>query len=300
MTLPHPQTSHVTAPDLRSLAPHVSASSFGLLATSGTAKSAAVFVHGFGGHPQKTWAKFEELVLKSPMWAETDCFFVGYDSVRDEISLSAKYVSQLVKQLGSLPRGDIFDLLLGSRGTDIRHSKNKYDDLRLIGHSEGGVLVRLMTLDLLKCSGSAVGAALSGASLFEAARLLLFAPAIGGARLSGSVGRVASVAGLRGVVSFVRGGSPAFQELMPDSLLLRSLRDDTNYFADKNPSIRSLRADILWAHKDDVVSSNGYRFDADGRLLHTTHATVCKPINVASSKFMFASLTPIAQLNDVI
>lgn len=97
--------SHVLVDGIEELAPGLDPSSFALIATSVAAKRAIVFVHGWAGKPQKTWRRFQDLILVDAAWADTDAYFVGYDSVGDELSLSADVVASLLRRIYPSPPG---------------------------------------------------------------------------------------------------------------------------------------------------------------------------------------------------
>lgn len=124
---------------------------------------------------------------------------------------------------------------------------------------------------------------------FTDARLHLFAPAVSGERIAGNPGRLLNAVGFSRMAAVVRGGSPSAQELAQDSHLLTALRADTGHFASAHPEHGALRARILWAHHDDVVTGRGYRHDASWRARGTSHTTVCKPNTVGDVAMTFAS-----------
>jgi len=284
--------SHNLVIDVRPVARFLSPQSFALMATGPDVNRATIFVHGFGGDSHKTWEKFHDLIVTSPEWETTDAYFISYDSIDDEISLSATYLADFVMRI--IPDPPI-DLLAQDDGqTPVREVPGRYAQLCIVAHSEGGVVARLMLLELIRRTllrfGHLDPARLSATDQTVASTdLRLFAPALAGARLAGNAGRLANTLGLSTLLSIYRGGSPAFQELSQDSQLLRSLRDDTNYFAAKHSSVSALRATIVWAQRDRIVVSLPYRYDTSFRLLRSTHSSVCKPGTVSSSSFRFVT-----------
>lgn len=70
--------------------------------------------------------------------------------------------------------------------------------------------------------------------------------------------------------------------------MLQALREDTTYFAEARPDLTALRASIVWAHHDDVVSSFGYRHDASFTIANSTHKSVCKPQKLDDATYVFA------------
>jgi hypothetical protein len=279
-------TTHVKIGPEDALLGSLNPTSYALISTANDVDVAAVFLHGFGGHPFKTWHRFQELLLASPEWLSTDAYFVSYPSTSEELSLSASYLGHFLEQICSKDTAR-------SLAQFGRAKISPYRDLLLIGHSAGGVVVRLAVLDAVKkaialpdrgkiCDES------SFLSLICGAKLRLFAPAINGARVSGTKGRLANTLGIRAMIDIFRGGSASLQELSPDSRLLSALREDTTYFAQEYPDIAVLRARTLWAHIDSIVSAFDYRHDVSWRLLSTSHTTICKPSKTFLAPFIFA------------
>jgi hypothetical protein len=268
--------------------------SYALLSTSPDVHRAAIFVHGYGGHPFKTWCKMQDMISADPNWDNTDAYFVGYDSTGDEVMLSAAYMARIIREICPEPPDGIFKIRSRSAVYRLRGQGTKYSSIDLIGHSLGGVVLRVAILELLKQGFAATGAEdvsqLPAAyALPCSARLRLFAPAQGGARLSGVMGMMRQVAGLRSLVNIYRGGSSSFQELEPGSSVLQMLREDTNSFADRFPQLSGLRARIVWAQRDRVVTSLPFRHDVSYTLLDTDHISVCKPNLKNPAPFAFVS-----------
>jgi pimeloyl-ACP methyl ester carboxylesterase len=284
--------SHVHVPDLKRHVSYVTDKSYGLLTGESEARHVAIFVHGFGGHPFKTWSQVQELIAADDRWKGTDIYFIGYDSIRDEVRLSATYLVRIIRQLCPEPPAGIFSVRARERTSHLRADITKYESIDLIGHSLGGVVLRVAVLELL-------GQGLAAADSDEAsempssyflpcnARMRLFAPAQGGARISGLKGMVRHVVGFQTLVDLFRGRSPSFQELEPGSQLLDALREDTNYYADLYPNLRSFRARICWAHHDDIVTSLPFRHDVSYTMRDTDHLSVCKPSRDFLAPFTF-------------
>jgi pimeloyl-ACP methyl ester carboxylesterase len=109
--------------------------SYVLLSDAASVDAAIVFVHGFGGSPTSTWANFHSLVSEYapeyPWYVTFDLFFVSYDSLFSPIRFNAKRLNDFVRTVCEEE---------GKR--DKEHPKSKYKDLILVGHSEGGVVIR--------------------------------------------------------------------------------------------------------------------------------------------------------------
>jgi hypothetical protein len=290
--------SHVGVHLDRETFPNLDKSSFAMLATGLQARRAAVFVHGFGGHATTTWSRTKELIVGNDAWRDTDAYFVGYDSTTDAVGLSVAYISRFIRTICPVPPNSVFSTVVSPPETQpdraqlvqrrgevefyLRGDVTRYESVDLIGHSLGGVVLRAAILDLLRKAIAAVGQE-NIASMPEmyamplTANLRLFAPAQGGVRLSGRKGAALRLLGFKQIVDVFHGRSPSFQELSPGSPLLAAIRDDTNHFADQYPTVSILRARVVWAHHDEVVSASPFRYDASYWLAGTTHTSVCKP-----------------------
>jgi triacylglycerol esterase/lipase EstA (alpha/beta hydrolase family) len=102
-------------------------------------KRLVVFVHGFGGKAVSTWQRFPDGGSKKQWWREADLLFVRYNSKRDNITGTAHRVArELGRFYPQLPND-----LLEVDGVGVRASaESRYNELVVVGHSLGGVVVR--------------------------------------------------------------------------------------------------------------------------------------------------------------
>ena len=292
--------SHIDVPKLNTNISYVSKDSYGMLAEAPEADHAVIFVHGFGGDPFKTWAHMQDLIRSDDNWKGTDAFFVGYDSIREDVMLSARYVARIISQICPKPPVSLFRADVRGTNFQLRPDGTSYKSVDLVGHSLGGVVLRQAVLLLLRegldAGGSPHLAKIpSSYSAPCSARVLLFAPAQSGARIAGLAGVLSNILGFEQLVKILRGGSPSFQELEPGSPVLQALRDETTYLAEMYPTLRSLRARIAWAHTDRIVTSLDFRHDTSFTILDTRHLSVCKPSHGFRAPFIFVNtgtLTP--------
>ncbi|MFF7251329.1 esterase/lipase family protein [Embleya sp. NPDC008237] len=292
--------SHIDVPKLGTNIDYVSKNSYGMLAEAPEADRAVIFFHGFGGHPFKTWARMQDLIRSDDDWKGTDAFFIGYDSVTDDIMLSARYVSNIIGQIFPKPPGALFRASVGRMHYQLRPDGTSYKSLDLVGHSLGGVVLRQAVLLLLKQGLDAGGSPHladipNSYSAPCSARVLLFAPAQGGVRIAGIAGVLGSIPPFKQFVKIIRGGSPSFQELEAGSQVIQSLREDTTHFAEMYPTLRSLRARTVWAHNDRIVTSLDFRHDTSFTILGTHHQSVCKSSPKFRASFVFVSTGTLTQ-----
>lgn len=218
---------------------------------------AIIFVHGFGGNAISTWSHFQQLVDVNPfapLFTETDLFFYDYESTRHHISRSATTLISFVRQI------------LDDRAAPYR-------EVRLVGHSLGGVVIRNMVLSLtLKPTLSPYSAILLSKPP------LLFAPAHRG--FSHSLAAMLLIRSIpflslaTAVWQLSRG--KAYEDLQPGPPL-NDLRDDTIALADKGGPA-ALKGRNYWGADENVVHPLDYRID-DRRAFQDEydHFSICKP-----------------------
>src|SRR5690348_5947355 len=185
--------SHVHVPNLSDYLAYVSGSSYAMLTEESETRHAVIFVHGFGGHPFKTWCQIQNLIDEDDNWKETDAYFIGYKSVRDEIMLSAAYIAHAIRDICPEPPAGLFEVGVSGETCRLRSYKTTYESVDLVGHSLGGVVLRVALLELLRQGFAAAGShditmLPISYSLPCSARVRLFAPAQGGARIAGLKG----------------------------------------------------------------------------------------------------------------
>lgn len=276
--------------------------SFALLTEEPKPQRAVVFVHGFGGSPSGTWSQMPRYIERDNGWKDTDAYFIGYRSTQDELTLSADYLVGFIHTILPEPTRKLFRVTASKSDKIwlIRPEPPRYTSIDFIGHSLGGVVLRSTILKILKqgldASGSDDASTLDEVpALACSARLLLFAPAQGGARPAGFIGLLANLPILKQIVALRRGLSASFQELVPDMQVLANLQERTRIYADRYPKLAALRAHIAWAHKDSIVTASSYLHDSEIRIRNTNHKNVCKPGTNFAAPFIFACKGTLTQ-----
>lgn len=255
--------------------------SHALLSKGATVDAAIIFVHGFWGRPTSTWGDFSELVRvytpDYPWLAMSDIFLYAYDSLSTPIRRNAALLNDFVNTVWH-----------SSWQKTSVSGHSKYEDLILVGHSEGGVLIRRLVLDRYESIKLAIENANPGAStqaldsvlapalasdFVLAAHLRLFAPACMGTNFSS----YAALASLPLIASTVAANSLVKGELLPESPILRNLQRGTERAHERFPQIRSFFVQPLFGIPDEIVYSESYN---EEKLLWDPgydHRSVCKP-----------------------
>lgn len=235
-----------------------------------------VFVHGFGGRPVRSWKEFESGGQTRAWWRETDMLFVGYESRKERPRETAAWLRQRL--------ADFYPLLPPGTATRGEISARKaaitpYRELVLVGHSLGGLILRLALLQearswLLQDREADPNA--RRPPLLDAT-LRLFSPASAGFQPAGLLAILTCVFSA-GMV--VLKASPAFTALRPGSELLIDTRKETEALIRRyRNELTALRAHIMWARPEQVVERAGYQtdYEADSLIPMRDHADVCKP-----------------------
>lgn len=259
--------------------------SYSLILPDHIARYAIVFAHGFAGSPTATWAHFhhmcEEYAPNYPWYDQSDLFFYKYDSIRKAILYNATRFRTFLMQI------------LGNRRSDspcFEPDTNwNYQKLLLVGHSEGGVVIRQMVLDRFRAltkyaeTKSGIPADIIGdraaGDLILNSQLVLFAPAIGGTNFAGLLGFAHEVSRL---IAAIAASSTARNELKPDSPTLKDLKDGTEAAHKNHSHVQALTARILFGSDDHVVFTRKYEGDdmIEPYAEDHTHTSVCKPTYV--------------------
>ena len=242
-----------------------------------TVDAAAIFVHGFRGDQERTWRHFQTMIDEHQEFDSFDAYFVGYSSTDEQIGSSAYKLTALISELVPQPPAEMFvkRARFSNRQVSIRDSTPRYRRLTLVGHSQGGAVIRKAVLEAAK---EAVRSGTAADDLLCGADIALFAPALFGMFLSGWKGFAASTS-LWKLVGPILSGSPSFKELQPGSQFLSRLESETSQLAADNPSkVAALSARIVWASGDKIVQGfQRYSCDPPYKRLDGDHTSICKP-----------------------
>jgi hypothetical protein len=244
----------------------------------GWVKRLIVFVHGFRGRPVDNWIDFPFIDATLPenlWWYESGYLFIGYNSTKDTINGVADRIRKHIPRFYPDPFAPAMEIG-GLRARD--NVTTPYEELVLVGHSLGGVILRRVLCDAAQEWIDSDRQKDTRPVLLDATTRL-FSPASAGFRPAGWLGLLRET-GLweRAIELFLR-RSPAYSDLQPDSLVLRELNRRTVELVKRgDPELTALRAHILWASPDYVVIDERYETDYVSQSCdNQSHGSVCKP-----------------------
>lgn len=245
-------------------------------------KRAIVFIHGFNGSAKGTWTDFLSLVddpqASGDWWEAADLFFFDYqwDSVFRQLTNNTLKTYKFIEEIFPKPK------IIG-RAHAYRSVPFEYEDLVLVGHSEGGLLLRRVIVEAAQ-RDTAIGRFMRDSRYTEGtqpsatgmlkAQMRLFAPALGGDMQSGLAGVLVTLP----VISNVLSASAAKKGMDQGAPSVTEARRRTDGYA-KYLWFDCFRAHIIWAEKDSIINSEKY--DEDRQCLNfptgSTHTSICKP-----------------------
>ncbi|CAN5167558.1 hypothetical protein BH09ACT9_BH09ACT9_26440 [soil metagenome] len=238
-----------------------------------TVKRLVVFVHGFNGDGLKTWGQFTKPGAHREWWLESDMLFIDYNSKRDGPLGVALRIRNWIDHFYPKPYAPamMIDDLPGR--ADIT---TPYEELVLVGHSLGGLIIRRAILDVAM-NWDNEGRTQDEWHVLLSATTRLFSPASAGFQSGGFLALVEESVFGRWLEFYLR-RSPAFKDMQPNSRVLQDTQKWTEEIA-LEPGFEALRPRIVWANPDNVVTTLGYRTDGkQDSWDKTTHSKVCKPI----------------------
>jgi pimeloyl-ACP methyl ester carboxylesterase len=257
-----------------------------------TASRLVVFVHGFWGGPIGTWVQFPDSGRYDSWWASSDLLFVGYNSKKDTIAyVSQQLCTHLPRFFPTVPE----DLMTIGNVSIRTPTAASYDELILVGHSLGGMVIRRALCDAAWAWEDPSTRALTGTRHpILGARVRLFSPATAGIRLAGIPAMVwHALSG--GPLSLVVKRSPAFSELQESSPMVVSTKEETRELRTRHAAaMDALRADVVWAYRDEFVNDMAYPGESSHYILGRDHRSVCKPSAVygAPREFVKSGTVP--------
>lgn len=243
----------------------------------GHVRRLVVFVHGFMGDAVRTWLDFPKIDPTRPenvWWLESDLLFVGYRSTKDDITGVANRIRKHLPDYYPHPPASV----LNAQGVAARADvTSPYEELIIVGHSLGGLILRRALSDAAQ-EWIDRGRASGSRSILLDAQNRMFSPASAGFRAAGFLGVVRGAPFWSAIEMFLRRAS-AYTDLQPDSAYLQEVKNRTiRLKPNEDAALAALRAKIVWASPDEVVIADRYSTDFvesswDGK----GHIGVCKP-----------------------
>jgi pimeloyl-ACP methyl ester carboxylesterase len=245
-------------------------------------KRAVIFIHGFNGSARGTWTDFLSLVddpaASSNWWEPADLFFFHYqwDSVFRQLTNNTLKIYKFIENI--FPKPEII-----GRAHAYRSENFEYEELILVGHSEGGLLLRRVIVEAAERDTAILNFMRNAKYQKQSqptpqgmlkAKVRLFAPALGGDMQSGLMGVLASLP----VVSNALSSSAAKKGMDQGSPSVTEARRRTDRYAE-DIWFDCFRAHIIWAEKDSIINSEKYTEDKHCHNFPTgsDHTSVCKP-----------------------
>ncbi|MFF2486276.1 esterase/lipase family protein [Microbacterium sp. NPDC058062] len=234
-------------------------------------KRLVIFVHGFLGNATRTWAGMLPTPPDHPFWQEADLVFVGYRSFVDTIKSTSDRFRRRLAAYYPTP-APLLSQARGVAGGDV--GVLNYEQLILVGHSLGGMVIRRALVDDFRI-WRASGGALSVAPVTLGATVRLFSPATAGYRGAGLLSLIRTGASSPAVLRF----SSAFADMQAGSTFLADTREKTEAYG-AEPLGHGLRARIAWASPENVVETVPYDTDDYDETIRMKrdHIQVCKPV----------------------
>lgn len=225
-----------------------------------------IFVHGFSGHACLTWGDFGELAVEHDAFAESDIFFIGYESRSSRAGHSAAVIGQFLARIGEDPGG----LQLESFGKR-RENPFEYKSIVIIAHSLGAAIVR----------DAVMAAKREERDWTERVKLGLFAPAHLGADALELARTASGLVRWMGVVG-VRIFAPVLDDLKQGSRYLTYLLESAKEIG-VHPTTKARF--VVHVANDLVVDTGVFFRDPQMIPYHRqTHSGCCKPIRISFLK----------------
>lgn len=222
-----------------------------------------VFVHGYTGKAVKTWEDFDSILPQDPFFKGYDLLFYGYPGFRSNVIASAALLSETLEDIFRDPKCLVPNLGIYNQRSQFQ----KYDEITLVGHSLGSLLIRWALVMAYK--DPQIGWKNANP------RFLLFAPAHSGNLVETALGELRSSVSWISLVGTALGLlSPFLKELAPGSPVIQALQMEVAEVG--HPNLRPKR--VVVAELDQVVSNLPFPGDPMPVAIRGKgHVDICKP-----------------------
>jgi len=243
------------------------------------AKTAAVFIHGWGGDAGGTWEMFPKALTTLPAAASADAYLVDYPSISHQVPFCAAQLRRFLVDLVEAPVEVMINRSLPS-GAPRRSPNDTYERIILVGHSMGAVIARRALLDIEKAPPPSITP-----KHLEKFKLLFFAPAHLGSDLPLLIGagfHLDKLPAAKLIGSLILLWKPSLRDLEKGSASLNKLASDCRELRErreaKGESTTHLRANVYHAERDRVVYQDDFDNDFPFTpVMQRNHRNVCKP-----------------------
>lgn len=226
------------------------------------ARSVVLFVHGFGGDPEKTWHAFPAMFPREPACRSTDVIFYGYDSLRSGAVALAAELRDLLEVVLDHPAKAVNPTLdYAQRAEDFQ-----YEAVVVVAHSLGAVVARRALLDLVQLQETSL----------DRVRLVLFAPAHLGADVLPLAREILGVVRLLPLSTVAAYRYRALRDLQEGSKVLTQLEEQTRARTAQSPSPHVARLVVHGEH-DRIVQQAAFCADPPATFEPKDHVAICKP-----------------------
>jgi hypothetical protein len=224
-----------------------------------------VFVHGYTGKAVKTWEEFDSLIPQDDFFKGYDVLFYGYPGFRSNVIAGAALLCEMLEAIYGNPEM----LIQNPRIANSRPKLARYDQIGLVGHSLGSLLIRWALVIASKEKGMGWKKA--------DPRFVLFAPAHSGNLLETALEELRSSWAFGSMAGAVLGiSSPFLNELAPGSAVLLGLQEAVKQ--EGNSSLNFFAHKVVIAELDQVVSNLPFPGDPMPIAIRGKgHIDVCKP-----------------------
>jgi pimeloyl-ACP methyl ester carboxylesterase len=244
------------------------------LSTNARVEVAIVFVHGFRGNPIGTWKDFPgiaDIAAHSPQWVSCDLYFFDYGDTVRSIDDSSDDLEEFLNKIYPRPIEGVVQSCDQARSRPER-TPIEYGQLILVGHSEGGVVIRACIAELgKKLYRDGANSPILGA------RLVLFAPALFGFLPTRWFGLVYQFFPLGKLVDLVTAWSIPAAEML-DVRVLDQIRESNERLSSEFPDHDAFTAHVVFGVDETVVRRQRYFQDVKYTAIEgKNHVNVCKP-----------------------
>jgi len=232
-------------------------------------KRLIVFVHGFNGDSNTTWASFSDLTRAEDKFKDADILFFGYETLKSQANNMCLTLYDLLSDCSN-PANAYYP--------NRPQANTAYQEIILICHSLGAVVARLALLYAYD----------DNAAWLSKCKMLFYAPAHFASRIPENFRECFS--GLGGTLfrAFAVTKYPIIKDLTENSELLQKLHKRTKELIDEGKGDFTKASIVVWAENETVVVNERFHKDSlEKQIVNSTHVSVCKPATKDEKAFQY-------------